>query len=179
MIGMGILVGASICTLSPIIAATAKKSRPSDGPSQTARFIGAAADTGAFQIESGKLAARKSKTADIRHFAEMLIAAHTHTRTELQTIATGRGLAETLPTLMSTRHVGQIQHLKALPSAKFDRDYLDMQIDTHQAAAFLFEDYAARGLDPHFKQFASRTLIAIKQHLQLAQAIMHRASIGA
>lgn len=179
LIGMSVFAGASVCMLSRVIAATTRKSQASDGTAQTTQFVGASAETDMFQIETGRLAAKKSRMADTKYFAEIMVAVHTDTSRQLQKIAITGGLAKLMPVAMSTRRVGELQQLRALPSAQFDRNYLETQIDMHRETAILFEDYASSGADSALREFATRTLIDIKQYLQHARTLAQRASIAA
>ena len=44
-----------------------------------------------------------------------------------------------------------------------------MQVSAHKDAVSLFERYSKDGDNPDLKAFASKTLPALKEHLQMAQ----------
>jgi hypothetical protein len=46
-----------------------------------------------------------------------------------------------------------------------------MQLQGHQKAVDLFQNYARNGDNPHLKQFAQNTLPVLQQHLQMAQSV--------
>jgi putative membrane protein len=46
-----------------------------------------------------------------------------------------------------------------------------MQVSAHKDAVSLFERYANGGEDPKLKDWAGKTLPALKHHLEMAQAL--------
>ena len=53
----------------------------------------------------------------------------------------------------------------------FASEYDPMQVSAHKDAVSLFERYANGGQDPKLKDWAGRTLPALKHHLEMAQAL--------
>ena len=50
-------------------------------------------------------------------------------------------------------------------------EYDSMQVSAHKDAVSLFERYANGGEDPKLKDWAGKTLPALKHHLEMAQAL--------
>ena len=46
-----------------------------------------------------------------------------------------------------------------------------MQLQGHQQAVALFQNYAQNGSDPELKTIAQQTLPTLQQHLQMAQKL--------
>jgi putative membrane protein len=61
--------------------------------------------------------------------------------------------------------------LQQAQGAQFDQAYIQQQVQAHQTAVDMFRNYAQSGDDAKLKQFASQTLPALQQHLQMAQEL--------
>jgi putative membrane protein len=59
--------------------------------------------------------------------------------------------------------------LAKLSGADFDKRYISDMISDHKAAIKEFQKEADKGKDSDIKQFASKTLPTLKEHLQLAE----------
>jgi putative membrane protein len=64
-----------------------------------------------------------------------------------------------------------INDLNSVSGNDFDKTYADQQANAHKQAVNLFESYAKSGDNAAVKQFASKTLPVIKQHLNDAQKL--------
>lgn len=74
---------------------------------------------------------------------------------------------------LDAEHQQMLQRLQSARGAEFDRLYMDMQVQAHQKAVEMFTGYSQHGDNAELKQWASKTLPALQQHLQRAQQI-HR-----
>lgn len=137
----------------------------------TADFVKEVAISDMFEIESSKLAASKSTNAEIKKFAQEMIAAHTKTTEQLKSIASTEGFVGELPKEMDQKHAKMVGELKGLSGAKFDRKYVELQVAAHKEAASLFDSYASQGKNAKLKQFAADTAPVIKTHLDHAQML--------
>jgi putative membrane protein len=157
-------VGAALALIAlPASAQTARDST-------TQQFVQKVAIRDMFEVESGKLAQEKSGNDAIKQFARKMVEDHTKTTNELKSIAQKiQGLE--LPSQMDAEHQGKLDQLRAASGTQFDQRYRTQQIEAHQKAVQLFQDYAARGDNAELKSWAEKTLPNLREHLQQAQAL--------
>src|SRR5262249_44987412 len=129
-------------------------------------------------IQSGQLALQKSRNARVRRFAQHMIDDHTRMQTELSTAVRSTGPSLTVPTAMDSRHASGIQDLQGATGREFDRMYLTSQINAHNEALVINQNYAQIGDDPALKQLASNTVPVIQEHLNMAQQIAGPARVS-
>jgi putative membrane protein len=136
----------------------------------TPQFATNVAISDLFEIESSKLALEKSANAQIKGFAQMMVADHTKTSNELKSLVQNVSGVQ-LPTAMDADHKGKVDQLRAATGSAFDQQYRLLQIDGHQKAVALFDGYAKGGDNNEIKAWAQNTVPALRQHLQRAQAL--------
>jgi putative membrane protein len=125
-----------------------------------------------FEIESGKMAQQRSKSAGVKELAAMLVKDHTAASNELKPLAQAAG--ETPPTGLDQRRQGMIDNLKAASDADFDKVWLTQQVAAHEESLTLHRGYAENGDEAGLKGHAAKAVPRIQAHLdkarQLAQA---------
>jgi putative membrane protein len=134
----------------------------------TADFVGMAAVSDMFEIESSKLAQQKADAAS-KAFAAKMVADHSKTSSELKSLAQ-RAKVE-VPKQMDSAHQQKLDKLKGLSGDNFDSEYDSMQVQAHEDAVSLFERYAKGGENAGLKQFATKTLPHLQQHLKMAREL--------
>jgi putative membrane protein len=152
-------------------AANEAKTKSGTTMTEAGTFAKKAAIGDMFEIESSKLAASKSTNAEIKKFAQEMIAAHTKTTEQLKSIASSEGFVGELPKEMDQKHAKMVGELKDLSGTKFDRKYVELQVAAHKEAASLFDSYASQGKNAKLKKFAADTAPVIKTHLDHAQML--------
>jgi len=75
------------------------------------------------------------------------------------------------PQGMDQQHAQMLQQLRDAQGAEFDRLYLQQQVQAHQKAVDMFGNYVRRGNNAQLKQWATRTLPTLQDHLQQAQQL--------
>jgi putative membrane protein len=135
------------------------------GAVNTEAFVRDAAIGDMYEIESSKLALQRSKNADIKKSAQMIIDDHTKSSAELKAIAAANNL--TLPTEMDERRKGFIDNLKGASDADFDDRYLDQQTAAHHEALAAYNGYKQAGDNEALKAFANKTAPALERHAQM------------
>jgi putative membrane protein len=100
--------------------------------------------------------------------AEMMLADHTKTSTELKSMVRAN-LKAALPTALDDASQKKIAKLRDAKPENFASEYDPMQVSAHKDAVSLFERNG--GEDPKLKDWAGKTLPALKHHLELAQAL--------
>ncbi len=126
--------------------------------------------SGNFEIVSSGLALEHSDNDQIKQFAHKMIDDHQ---------AADKKLTETLKQAdlpepdyaMTEEFTEKVQQLEALQGARFDRQYVQDQIQGHKDAIELLEGYQQRGDSQALKDFAATLLPTIKEHYELAQSL--------
>jgi putative membrane protein len=134
-------------------------------------FVDKAAVGGMFEVESSQIALKMSDNADVKQFADMMINDHGKANAELKSLAEKEHL--TLPTELDEVHAAM---LKTLPraGAEFDVQYTKAQLDAHEAAVELFQNYASNGENKTLQRFAVQTLPTLHGHLEAIKDIGSR-----
>jgi putative membrane protein len=134
-------------------------------------FVTLAASSDMFEIESSKVALQRSTNADIKHFAQMMIDAHTKTTKTLKGLIAGAGQNLSPPTALPTDLQSKLDTLSSVSPADFDKTYIQDQIDGHQSALNVMQRYAKDGDVESIKQFAASTAPVVQQHLTMAKKL--------
>jgi putative membrane protein len=136
---------------------------------KTEDFIKEAAMSDMTEIESAKIAQQKGN-ADEKKFAETMVADHTKTSTELKSMVPDNAKAA-IPAALDDASQKKIAKLRDTKPENFASEYDPMQVSAHKDAVSLFERYANGGDNPRLKDWAGKTLPALKHHLEMAQAL--------
>ncbi|HEY4200718.1 MAG TPA: DUF4142 domain-containing protein [Devosiaceae bacterium] len=133
-------------------------------------FAQVAAISGMFEVEASKLALDKASAKDVKAFAQQMIDDHTKAADEMDTAADSQG-GVTVPDAIDDEHQRMLDQLKDASGASFDQLYTRMQIEIHQDAVALFDNYSKNGDAGALKDFAGKTLPTLQQHLEMAQKL--------
>jgi putative membrane protein len=131
-----------------------------------------------FQVDSGRVAEGKAKTAEIRDYAHLMVNSHIPVVDALNTILKRKDLTTPPDTLLQGAYHAMVSSLKAEPRAAFDRDYVDGQVEYQKGNAALFRYEIHYGTDADLKQFARATLPKIEDHLQRALKLAKDEKLG-
>jgi putative membrane protein len=133
------------------------------------KFVQMAGMAGMFEVESSRIALQKSQSQQVKDFAQQMITDHTKTSTELKGLVGEKKVEATLPTALDSSHQSKLDKLKAANERDFSSEFDSMQVSAHKDAVDLFERYAKGGDNADLKDWAGKTLPALKHHLQMAQ----------
>ena len=134
----------------------------------TADFVKEVAISDMFEIESSKLAEQKGNAQE-KSFAQQMITDHTKTSTELKGLVGEKKVEATLPTALDSSHQSKLDKLRNASGKDFSSDYNSYQVSAHEDAVSLFERYAKGGDNSALKDWAGKTLPALKHHLEMAE----------
>ena len=133
-------------------------------------FLKQAAQNGNAEIEASKLAVAKSGSPQVKTFAQQMIDDHTKVGDELKTLASSKGVE--VSDKPSIAQSAKIKLLDAMSGASFDKRYASMiGVTAHRDTVKLFQKASANAKDADVKAFASKTLPALQQHLEMAQSL--------
>lgn len=136
----------------------------------TPDFVSKAAISDMFEIESAKVALARSKTPEIKAFAQMMIDDHSKTTAKVKDIVAKDNLAAP-PATLDDAHAKMLADLKAASDTDFDTTYLDQQTSAHEDAVALMKAYGAGGDNADLKAFATETTPKIQGHLDKAKSL--------
>lgn len=160
-----------VLTLSSSLALAADASKTTNTnklPSGDASFIKDAAQGGMLEVELGKLAQNKAASEKVKEFGKRMEQDHSKANDELKKLAADKGVQ--LATALDSKHKSNVDKLAKLSGADFDKRYMSDMVSDHKADVKEFQKEADKGKDADVKQFASKTLPTLKEHLQLAES---------
>jgi putative membrane protein len=131
------------------------------------RFIKDAGAGGMMEVELGKVAVDKGTNDKVKEFGKRMQQDHGKANDELKKIAADKGV--NIPTALEGKHKKTVDRLSKLSGEEFDRQYMRAMVDDHKEDLEKFQREADKGADPAVKQFASKHVPVLKQHLELAQ----------
>lgn len=134
-----------------------------------AEFATMASISNLFEIETSTVAIEKAESAEVKAFAEQMIADHTKAAQEMAAAASEEGL--TPATELDERHQQMLDDLENLEGAEFDAAYIEAQVAAHDEAVALFEGYSTSGANGALKEFAAATLPTLKQHQEHVEGL--------
>lgn len=161
----GLLVAAAQPAMSQALTAADVGTQPLTDVSAT-DYVKLAADADNFEIQSGRLAATKSRREDVRGFAKQMVADHTESSKALTAALSNQDRKITPPsTTLSAANKSKLDLLRKAPKGSFDQLYLQQQLEAHQLAWALHAGYAQTGTDPTLKQVAQTVVPVVEHHL--------------
>jgi putative membrane protein len=168
MVVLGLLLAAPVSAQS-VGEKTGVNSALNIAPS-TADFVKEVAISDMFEIASSKLAQDKGNAPE-KTFATQMITDHTKTSTELKGLVSSGKVKVELPTTLDSSHQSKLDKLTRQSGKDFSSDYDSEQISAHKDAVSLFERYAKRGDNADLKDWAGKTLPALRHHLEMAESL--------
>jgi len=94
---------------------------------------------------------------------------HGKANEQLKQVASTEGF--TLPSSPSSKDKAEKERLEKLSGEEFDAAYMKLMLKDHKKDVAEFQHEAKSGNDPNVKDFASKTLPTLQEHLNLAQQI--------
>jgi putative membrane protein len=143
----------------------------------TADFVKEAAISDMFELESNKLAEQKGNGQE-KTFAQQMITDHTKTSSDLKGMVTSGKIKAELPTTLDSSHQSKLDKLKSESGRDFSSTFDSDQVSAHNDAVSLFERYAKGGENSELKDWAGKTLPALKHHLEMAEELGKAPSVG-
>ena len=171
---MGILLAGAIalaaCSSNPEPVAPAAVVDPNN-PLFAPGYMSMAGSSDQFEIQSSQLALQASSSPALRNFANMLIADHTRSTQMVVAAAQSAGLTPPPPALLP-QHQALLDQLRAAGTGpNFDMAFRDIQIQAHQQALTLHQNYAASGDVPALRTVAGQIVSVVQTHLNALQSM--------
>ena len=159
-------------------------------PGTDKSFVEHMSADGIAEVRLGQLAAQRASNAEVKKFAQRMVADHSKANDELKPIAAK--LNAELPTAMDDEHQDLHDKLSKMSGAEFDREYMNAMVEGHEDVANQLERKAndrvgdrgvgttgtakgaAADTDAAVTAWASKTLPAVRQHLESAKQIQQK-----
>ncbi len=128
-------------------------------------FIKDAAGGNQFEIKSSEVALKNGSSPFVKGFAKMMITDHGAAFEELKVVGTKKRV--TVPKALPPKQAAVVKKLSGLHGAAFDAAYLKAQKDAHAETAMKMEKEIKTGHDAEAKNYAIKTLPAVKMHQKM------------
>lgn len=132
-------------------------------------FAMKAAQGGMMEVNLGQLAAAKAQSNDVKDFGNRMVNDHGKAGDELKALASQKGL--TLPGTPGAEEQKTQKDLSSKSGAAFDKAYMSDMVKDHEKDAKEFEKASKDLKDPDLKNWASKTLTVVQDHLKMAKDI--------
>lgn len=176
------IVFAVFLSLTLLLSACQRKSPEAQNPDAAAgdsasavsnqmqnEFVSKAASGGMMEVELGRMASQKARSADVKEFARKMITDHSNANDDLKVLAKGKNIA--VPDSMMDEHRSKVDDLSKVKAEDFDKEYMSMMVDDHEKDIKEFEDAAQNNQDPDVKEWAGKTVVKLRNHLTMAKRI--------
>jgi len=145
------------------VTSTAPLSKPDQD------FAMKAAGGGQMEVDLGQLAASKATSNDVKDFANRMVTDHGKAGDELKSILSQKGA--TPPAKPSAEETKTSNELTKKSGAAFDKAYMSDMVKDHEKDAKEFEKASKSVQDPDLKNWATKTLTVVQDHLKMAKDI--------
>jgi putative membrane protein len=129
-------------------------------------FVTTAAASDMYEIQAAKIAQKRSKNADIKDFAKMMVTDHTKSTAMVKKAIAASGRADLKPPAsLPDDKKAMIDALNKASDADFDKTYADQQVMAHKDALALMTGYSMSGDVPQLKDAAGQIAPTVQMHL--------------
>jgi putative membrane protein len=133
-------------------------------------FVPTALSNGIAEVELAKLADKHANSEEVKEYARGVVKDHTEANKQLLDIAKEMKLA--VVSGVSKEQREKMTNLSKLKGNDFDREFLRTMVSDHEKAIKEFENEAKNGKDQKVKDFAEKTLPALRDHLKTARKLL-------
>ncbi|MFL6762293.1 MAG: DUF4142 domain-containing protein [Sphingomicrobium sp.] len=134
-------------------------------------YMAQAASADQFEIQSGQLALQASQNPGVRNFSNMIIADHTRSSQMIGAAAASARLTPPAPTLMPAQQALLDQLRASGTGSSFDMAFQQAQIQAHEQALSLHQNYASGGDVPALRTVAGQIVPVVQNHLSQVQML--------
>ena len=152
---------AALFAAATLFIATAAHSAP-----PAPEFVAKAGASDLYEMRSSKLVLRTTKNADVRKFANEMIADHSKSTAKVKAAASKSGVRPKTP-MLDAKQKSDIAALTAATGTARDMLYVTQQKASHQAALDLMQDYGNTGDKPALKATASEIVPVVQHHIEM------------
>jgi putative membrane protein len=132
-------------------------------------FLSTAADSGLAQLELAKLALEKSNRPDVKMYAHQVVSDYQKANQDLRQLAEQKKVP--FPSNVTLKDKAEKARLELLSGDQFDDAYITAAMDHGAQNMKTYRNESAQGLDSDVRQFASKNLPIVREHLAMIKAI--------
>lgn len=132
-------------------------------------FLQRASEANAAEVKISQAAQTRATASDVKAFADRMVEDHSASNRELDALAKRKNVA--LTAAPDAAHLIGIGKLQKLQAVEFDRAYVHLMIQDHEAGAKLFEQAARDAVDTDVRKFAQTALEMWRAHAAAAQSL--------
>ena len=134
-------------------------------------FVQQATMSDMYEVEAAKIALQRTKSADIRTFAQTMETDHTRSKDQIAKAVQDNNLSTPVPKRIDLRHQQLLDQLRRATDADFDRLYVKDQVTAHQEALKVYQHYQPTAQEASLKAVADAGLPMIQHHLDQAKSL--------
>lgn len=158
-----------VCLLIAVCLAGAACAESARSSAADTDFVRKASSGNLTEIALGRLAADQASSDDVKRYAARMVVDHTQANEKLGKLAGSKGVQ--IATAPDVAQQQDIDRLKDLDGAAFDRAYADLMVRSHKLTTGLYELEATKGEDTEIRAFAHDTLPVLREHEKLADSL--------
>ena len=158
-----------VCLLIAVCLAGAASAESARSSAADTDFVRKASSGNLTEIALGKLAANQASSDDVKKYAARMIADHIQANEKLGKLAGSKGIQ--IATAPDVAQQQDIDRLKDLDGAAFDRAYSDLMVRSHKLTTGLYDLEASKGEDVEIRAFARDLLPVLREHEKLADSL--------
>ena len=132
-------------------------------------FVDHAYTKGQNEVLLGNLARQRAQNEEVRKFAERLVTDHTKANQDLILIVSAAKIA--VPDRPLKEQQKDLDKLHSREVQNFDKEFMECMVKGHEAGVKLFERGSKELKNEQLKEFATKTLPTLKEHLTMAKEI--------
>jgi putative membrane protein len=151
--------------LASICAAVASANLSPDDKS----FLSTASEAGLAQLELAKVALAKTNRADIKMFAHQVMTDRQKANEDLRQLIVEKKVS--FPSDLTLRDKAEKARLELLSGNQFDDAYITAAMDHGTKDMQTYRRESKGGMDSDVRQFASKNLPIVREHLAMIKAI--------
>lgn len=143
--------------------------------SKDEKFVKNAAAGGEMEVALGKFADAKATNADVKSFAQKMVADHSKANDELKALAQGKNydLKKSHDSAIKMESKQEAK-LGKKEGADFDKAYIDAMVKDHEKDVKEFKEASEESDDAELKAWAGKTLPTLQMHLDMAKDIQSK-----
>ena len=133
-------------------------------------FIQDQLEDGQAEVALGKIAAERATHPEVKQFGQQMVRDHQMAGDELRQAAQAGNAQVNPPAELDGDHKDHQEELLKLSGTEFDRKYIDIMVNEHEEAVNELEKKVDSD-NPQIRQWATKTLPAVRQHLEHAKQL--------
>jgi len=158
-----------VCLLIAVCLTGAASAESARSSAADTDFVRKASSGNLTEIALGKLASDQASSDDVKKYAARMVADHTQANEKLGKLAGSKGIQ--IATAPDVAQQQDIDRLKGLDGAAFDRAYSDLMVRSHKLTTGLYDLEASKGEDVEIRAFARDALPVLREHEKLADSL--------